>query len=114
MLKAYDRATLLNENLHSMLLDVRIQVIDLQEKISGSKARKEIGEENKYPTIWAYLWSASSGANSTYGPTKTHEKSLDSAKKIFLELEIDYNKIEKSVKPFVSDLEKIGAPKIKN
>lgn len=114
MLKAYERATLLNENLHSMLLDVRIQVIDLQEKISGSKARKEIGEENKYPTIWTYLWSASSGANSTYGPTKTHEKSLDSAKKIFLELEIDYNNIEKSVKPFVSDLEKIGAPKIKN
>ena len=113
MLKAYERGTSLDENLHSSLLNNRNKILDLQKDLGGSQVRKEIGEENEYPSMWSYLWSASSGANSTYGPTQTHKKSLETANKIFLELEIIYINIEMSVKPMTEQLKNIGAPKIR-
>ena len=113
MLKSYKRAALLDEDLHATLLENRIKVMALLEKLGGSQARKEIGEENEFPSMWSYLWSASSGANSTYGPTKTHEKSLETANKIFIDIKNDYNEIDLAIKPLNIQLEKIEAPEIK-
>lgn len=113
MLKAYERGSSLDENLHSSLLNNRNKILDLQKDLGGSQVRKEIGEENEYPSMWSYLWSASGGANSTYGPTQTHKKSLETANKIFLELKIIYVNIEMSVKPMTEQLKNVGAPKIK-
>ena len=113
MLKAYKRGKLLDENLHSTLLKNRIKIMTLLENLGGSQARKEIGEENEFPSMWSYLWSASSGANSSYGPTKTHEKSLETANKIFMDIENDYKEIYEAIKPLDSKLEKIGAPEIR-
>ena len=113
MLKAYKRGELLDKNLHSTLLENRIKIMTLLEDLGGSQARKEIGEENEFPSMWSYLWSASSGANSSYGPTKTHEKSLETANKIFTDIEDDYKEIYEAIKPLDSQLEKIGAPEIR-
>jgi len=113
MLKAYKRGELIDKNLHSNLLENRIKIMTLLENLGGSQARKEIGEENEFPSMWSYLWSASSGANSSYGPTKTHEKSLATANKIFTDIEDDYKEIYKAIKPLNSQLEKIGAPEIR-
>ena len=113
MLKAYKRGELLDKNLHSNLLENRIKIMTLLENLGGSQARKEIGEENEFPSMWSYLWSASSGANSSYGPTKTHEKSLETANKIFMDIEDGYKEIYKAIKPLDSKLEKIGAPEIR-
>ena len=113
MLKAYKRGELLDENLHSTLLKNRIKIMTLLENLGGSQARKEIGEENEFPSMWSYLWSASSGANSSYGPTKTHEKSLETANKIFMNIKDGYKEIYKAIKPLDSQLEKIGAPEIR-
>jgi len=113
MLKAYKRGELLDKNLHSNLLENRIKIMTLLENLGGSQARKEIGEENEFPSMWSYLWSASSGANSSYGPTKTHEKSLETANKIFMDIENDYKEIYEAIKPLDSKLEKIGAPEIR-
>ena len=113
MLKAYKRGELLDKNLHTTLLENRIKIMTLLENLGGSQARKEIGEENEFPSMWSYLWSASSGANSSYGPTKTHEKSLETANKIFMDIENDYKEIYEDIKPLDSKLEKIGAPEIR-
>ena len=113
MLKAYKRGELLDKNLHTTLLENRIKIMTLLENLGGSQARKEIGEENEFPSMWSYLWSASSGANSSYGPTKTHEKSLETANKIFMDIENDYKEIYEAIKPLDSQLEKIGAPEIR-
>ena len=113
MLKAYKRGELLDKNLHTTLLENRIKIMTLLENLGGSQARKEIGEENEFPSMWSYLWSASSGANSSYGPTKTHEKSLETANKIFMDIENDYKEIYEAIKPLDSKLEKIGAPEIR-
>ncbi|MAO71791.1 MAG: glycosyl hydrolase [Flavobacteriales bacterium] len=113
MLKAYERATSLDKNLHSSLLNNRIKILDLEKKFGGSQVRKEIGEENEYPTIWSYIWSASNGAYTTYGPTKSHKKYLEIANKMLLDIEINYKKIENTIKPLEVQLKKINAPKIK-
>ena len=113
MLKAYKRGELLDKKLHTTLLENRIKIMTLLENLGGSQARKEIGEENEFPSMWSYLWSASSGANSSYGPTKTHEKSLETANKIFTDIEDDYKEIYEAIKPLDSQLEKIGAPEIR-
>ena len=112
MLKAYERGNALDKKLHNSLLFKRNEILDLQTKLEGSQVRKEIGEENEYPSLWTYLWSASSGTNTTYGPTTSHKKSLDIANKIFLNIELSYKKIEKSISPIEDQLNKIGAPKI--
>ena len=95
------------------MLNNRDKILDLQNKFGGSQVLKEIGEENEYPTIWSYLWSASSGSNTTYGPTKLHKKNLEIANKILLDIEMKYKKIKKDIKPLEDQLKKINAPKIK-
>ena len=60
-------------------LKTRIDILTLEQKINGSKARSEVGEKDEYPTIWNYLWSASGSSNSTYGPTSTHKKSFNNS-----------------------------------
>ena len=112
MLKAYERGNALDKKLHNSLLVKRNEILDLQTKLEGSQVRKEIGEENEYPSLWTYLWSASSGTNTTYGPTKSHKKSLDIASKILLNIELSYKNIEKSISPLEDQLNKINAPKI--
>ena len=113
MIKSYERGELLNNQLHKKLLDLRMQCLNLEQKINGSKVRSEIGERNEYPTIWTYLWAASGSSNSTYGPTKSHEKNLTNAKVIFNQLNIALNMIINSSESLLIKLEEIGAPSIK-
>ena len=112
MLKAYQRAKLTDETLHSNLLKLRKQTLNLERKISGSEIRSEIGEQNEYPRMRDYLWAAS--GSSTYGPTKMHKESLKNAKKIFVDLNTEFNRINKTLKPLIIQLENINAPSIKN
>ena len=114
MIKAYERGKFIDEILQSKLLSLRTQCLDLEQKISGSKSRSEIGEKNEYPSIWTYIWAASGSSNSTYGPTKSHRKSLIIANTIFKELKEKLNKIENEADPLEIKLEKIKAPLIKN
>ena len=74
MLKAYERAKYIDESLQSNLINLRKKILSLEQKIVGSKVRSEIGEQNEYPRMRDYLWSAS--GSSTYGPTKMHKKSF--------------------------------------
>jgi hypothetical protein len=114
MLKAYERGKGLDGKLQSDLLNARAKCLDLQQKTNGSKSRSEIGEKNEYPTIWTYLWAASGSANSTYGPTKSHKKSLTIANKIFNELTLELNAIKNLVNPLKNKMETISAPLIRN
>jgi photosystem II stability/assembly factor-like uncharacterized protein len=111
MLTAYHRAPKSDETLHSELLDLRDQILDLEQQFRGSKARREVGEKNEYPTIRDYIWSAS--ANSTYGPTKAHLKYLSNANKLFDEMNGKLEQIKNSIAPLKINLEKTGAPVIK-
>ncbi len=112
MLKAYDQAKMIDDELHGDLLRLRNQVLDLEQQFGGSKARAEVGEKNEYPNIWDYLWSAS-GSYNTYGPTKSHLKYLENAKKLSVEISKALNSLKVSLVPLEEKLQAIGAPRIK-
>ncbi|CAL2083148.1 VPS10 domain-containing protein [Tenacibaculum sp. 190524A05c] len=111
MLKAYDRAQKTDENLHAELLKLRNQILDLEQQFGGSKVRSEVGEKNEYPTIWDYMWPAS--ARSSYGPTKAHLKYMSNAQKLYNKMSTDLKLIKSALTPLESQLERIGAPKVK-
>ncbi|MCB9259036.1 MAG: glycosyl hydrolase [Ignavibacteriales bacterium] len=83
----------------------------LDEQMNGNKSKEEIGE--KYdPTITYRLGVASQGVGlSTYGPTLTHEKSLNIAKSMYAKFEKDLDEIlNKDFSEVESELKKLGAP----
>ncbi|MEO1436110.1 MAG: glycosyl hydrolase, partial [Bacteroidota bacterium] len=112
MLAAYDRATQTDETLHAELLQLRGQILALEQRFGGSKARREVGEKNEYPSVRDYMWAAS--GSSTYGPTKAHLKYLSYANQLFKELSNTHQQIAEAVAPLAEKLEQIGAPKMKN
>ncbi|MCH2192733.1 glycosyl hydrolase [Kordia sp.] len=111
MLKAYDRAPKSNENLHTKLLTLRDQILDIDQQFNGSKVRREVGEKDEYPTIRDYMWAASAGT--TYGPTKAHLKYLDNATKLFNQMATKLQEVKDAMTPLEGQLKNIGAPRIK-
>ena len=54
--------------------------LTIENLISGSNIKQQIGEENEYPTVYHYLGVVSTGVGgSTYGPTPTHLKCMNAA-----------------------------------
>ena len=73
MLFAYEKAVKRDENLLKEMLQVKAQMNVLELKLMGSEIREEVGEKNEYPSIWTYIWGASSNG-STYGATTSQLK----------------------------------------
>ncbi len=113
MLKAYDKAKSNEPALQEKLLELRKDLLALQQRIGGSKARSEVGEKNEFPTIRDYIWPASS-YGTTYGPTKLQLKCLDNANQLYNELTAQLTKIQDAIEPLQTELQKIGAPKIRD
>jgi photosystem II stability/assembly factor-like uncharacterized protein len=66
-------------DLDGQLHELRQTLLDLDERLNGNRSRREVGEKNN-PTIRGRLWFATGGTrHSTYGPTPTHERSLEIA-----------------------------------
>jgi len=113
MLKAYDKAISNDAILHTELLSIRSQLLELTQQIRGSKIRSEVGEKDEYPTIGDYMWKANS-SSSTYGPTAGQLQSLENANTLYDRTKTKLKNIEKSMIPLEEKLIKIGAPKIRN
>ena len=82
--------------------------------MNGSKSRKEIGEENEYPTIWTYLWAANGSSRSTYGPTIAHKEYFSFAKNMILDTENKHEKLKNSIITIQQKLSLLDAPEIKH
>lgn len=113
MLVAYDKAQSSDAALHSSLLDLRGQILELEQQIRGSKARAEVGEKTEYPTVSDYMWAANAGG-STYGPTQTQLQSLANANTLYGQLSGKLQQIENATQPLEARLKAIGAPNIRN
>lgn len=112
MLKAYERADKVNEDLNKNLYQSHKEIMDLEQKFTGSKVRSEVGEKNEFPTIYNYMYAAS--GSSSYGPTKAHLKYFENAKKLLDELKTELSSIEEDLSKYESELEAIGAPGIED
>ena len=64
--------------------------------------------------MWTYLWSASGGTNSTYGPTASHKKSFENANQIYSTINSEFKNLHNQYEEVAPKLESIGAPKIKD
>ena len=113
LLKSYEKANENNKELHSQLLYARNNILNIKQKMNGSKMRKEVGEENEHPTIWTYLWAASGSSRSTYGPTKSHEEYFNYAEEIYSQLDYEYKDLKKSVNLLLGKINLIDSPSIK-
>jgi photosystem II stability/assembly factor-like uncharacterized protein len=115
MLKAYERADKTDDALNSELLLLRQNLLDLNLKLNGSEARRQVGEKNDYPTVRNYLGVASSGtSSSTYGPTPTHQKCYDNAVKLYEQIKQELSAVETKISSAESKLKTLGAPPIKD
>lgn len=112
MLESYDRATSSDVQLQQQLLDLRDQLLDLSQKVGGSKARSEVGEKSEYRTMGDYIWHASN-SGSTYGPTESQLKSLGHAKTLLSESSDTLKTIQDAATLLESKLNGIGAPKVR-
>jgi photosystem II stability/assembly factor-like uncharacterized protein len=114
MLAAYERASKTDETLHSKLLALREKLKAIEHQLNGSKARREVGEKDEYPTVRSYLSVASWGTSgSSYGPTPTHEKCLANAATLFQEINKIFEQIRKNELPKLEEqLKALGAPMI--
>ena len=52
--------------------------LEIEKKMNGNSSRSEIGENNP-PSIRTHYRNAYSGVRTTYGPTGSHERSLNIA-----------------------------------
>jgi hypothetical protein len=79
--KALERTPAAPGKLDKDLHQVRAALLALDEQLSGSRSRRQVGEKNN-PTIGTRLNTAMSGTTS-YGPTPTHRRSFEIAKSEF-------------------------------
>lgn len=113
MLTAYNRAVEKDDSLQTDILKIRNEILDLEQKFNGSKARSEVGEKNEYPTIWTYI-QAAGGMNTSYGPTKAQLKYLKNANKLYDTFSKNLKTINDAIPTLIGRLEDIEAPDVKN
>jgi hypothetical protein len=111
MIKAVERAQNVPGNLETKLHNLKQEIIHIQIEFYGSQAKGKVGEIGN-PTVYNRMSAAQIGTmNSTYGPTPTHIRSLEIAKKQFEPIK---TKIEEIINNKIPELEKelveAGAP----
>jgi photosystem II stability/assembly factor-like uncharacterized protein len=80
MLKALTLSSKILADEFSVLSAFNSNFLTIENLISGSNIKQQIGEENEYPTVYHYLGVVSTGVGgSTYGPTPTHLKCMNAA-----------------------------------
>jgi len=102
------------DDLKTELYQLKQELFKIEEQLYGNKSKDEIGEKNN-PTVRSRLRAATNGVeNSTYGPTPTHERSLELAEKEYKELQKELDAIVKKKIPALEmQLKEAGAPEIK-
>jgi len=112
MMKAYERSPRLNAELNKAMIDLKNKMNQLDYLLSGSDAKQEVGEKDKYPTIRDYLGVARTGtSSSTYGPTPTHKKCFANAQTMYEETRKELETIVNTNLPALEkQLASIGAP----
>ena len=108
------RSSLTPGILEPKLKELKTALGKLDLMLDGSASRSEIGERNP-ATIRTYLYAASDGMDSTYGPTGLHKQSLATAQGMLVEAKNSLSKISEVLIPEIEAiLKKAKAPYISN
>lgn len=111
MEKALQRTGVELGELNEKVYALKRELMDLETMVYGNASKDEIGQKNN-PSLFSRIGVAQTGTqNSTYGPTPTHEMSLDIAIK---EFKVVKEKLEEIITIRIPKLEteliKAGAP----
>ena len=101
-------------DLDKQLHDLNNRLETMKKQLSGDPLRKEVGEKS-IPTIGSRISVARWGTSgSTYGPTPTHQQSLDIAKKQLATLKTELEQILTTELPALEKaLDDVKAPAVK-
>ncbi|MCF8235860.1 MAG: hypothetical protein K9G67_13000 [Bacteroidales bacterium] len=110
MKTALFRSEAVSDTLLEELDQMRNHLLDIEEKLSGQKAKREVGEKTS-PTIYSRYYFASSGAGNSYGPTQAQLESLELTKKLTKQLKSDLDEVQDNRIPkLMAKLIEAGAP----
>ena len=112
---ALTRTTEAPGDLDQQLYQLRQDLMSLEAKLRGSKAKREVGEKT-HPTVDDRFSAAANGTLlSTYGPTPAHRQSMDLAKKGFGEISAEVGTILNERIPAMEQaLRDAGAPPVES
>ena len=95
-------------NLENDLHEIRSELLEIQAKMYGSKARNEIGEKNP-PTLYSRISVLMMGTgNSTYGPTPLLRNTLGIANDDLKELTSRFTPVNEKLGSLKEQMEKAG------
>jgi len=109
---ALEKAQILPGSIEPKLEALKRDLTRLNNSISGSPSRSEVGERNP-SGIGQFLSNAMAGLGGTYGPTPLHAKSLEIAKDLLVSLKAEVKDISENRIPALEvELKAAGAPYI--
>ncbi len=112
MQTALNRADSEDSELREELDDARLQLLEFNEEINGSEAKNEVGEKNP-PTPSSRMFIGFRALSTTYGPTPTHEKTIEAGKNELEDIKERMEEFIDSEMPRLERaLEEAGAPPI--
>lgn len=110
MIAALNRTRDYPQVLYQELHALKQELYEIDEQLNGRPSKREVGEKTKI-SINRRLGMAGSGANSTYGPTPNHLKSLEIAAEEFEEIRTAFEEIRSVTIPDIEQsLMDAGAP----
>lgn len=111
---ALDRSRSMPGDLDQKLHALSNELIVMAKQLNGDPLRNEVGEKS-LPTIGRRVSVAAMGTrNSTYGPTETHQESMNIAKRQLKQLKGDLKSIvNERIPELEKELEKVKAPFVK-
>jgi photosystem II stability/assembly factor-like uncharacterized protein len=92
MVSALAQAKILPGTLEPKLEALKLDLTRINQSISGSPSRREVGERNP-AGIQSFLSNAMVGLRNSYGPTPLHRKSLKIAKELLIQLRAEVKSI---------------------
>lgn len=92
MVTALAQAKILPGTLEPKLEALKLDLTRINQSISGSPSRREVGERNP-AGIQSFLSNAMVGLRNSYGPTPLHRKSLKIAKELLIQLRAEVKTI---------------------
>jgi hypothetical protein len=111
MKTALDKAELSSADLAAKIEKTRIDLLNLDERLSGNKTKAEIGEQSRPTPESADGVARNALSSSTYGPTGTHKATLELAKERLNGIKSELKQIDETTIPgLIQELKKAGAP----
>ena len=111
MKRAFDKGQVSSAELAEKIEKTRMDLLALDERLTGNKTKGEIGEAGDPTPQSADGVARNALGSSTYGPTGTHKATLELAKERLSAIQAELKQIDQTTIPgLIKELQEAGAP----